>query len=336
MPRISAWEGPVLRSVVPVVEASLHVGTSRDAVDRVARWMAYEDFAPPDGSIEGPFDFGPRPDAIIDATLLISSLNFAYTDFESGERFETDYLGRTWADAEALYARIHQAHLGDTPIFDGGFLASVSRPELGLIFEGSIEIPMLDERVRILNEIGAVLVERYDGCFHNLVRSCEPAAYADGNGLLERLTSEFPRFNDVSDHHGRTVVFNKLGQLCLWSLHVALSGTGVFAVSDLDHLTAFPDYILPVALEAMGILEYTDDLSYRIAGQELIDRDSDEEIEIRAHTLFATAMLTDAINAIRPADRQVVIPQVDFRLWSIYHTAFPTLRPHHLTRTIMY
>ncbi|MED5584687.1 MAG: queuosine salvage family protein, partial [Actinomycetota bacterium] len=65
-------------------------------------------------------------------------------------------------------------------------------------------------------------------------------------------------------------------------------------------------------------------------------RDSDQEIEIRAHTIFATALLADAINAIRPADRQVVIPQVDFRLWSTYHAAFPTLRPHHLTRTTMY
>ncbi|MBC8365179.1 MAG: hypothetical protein H8E59_09270 [Actinobacteria bacterium] len=336
MPRISAWEGPVLRSVVPVVEASRHVDTSQDDVDRVARWMAYEDFAPPDGSIEGPFDFGPEPDAVIDATLLISSLNFAYTDFDSGERFETDHQGRTWADAEALYATIHQAHLGGTPIFDGDFLATASRTDLARIFKGSIEIPMLDERVRILNEIGVVLVEEYDGRFHNFVRSCEAAVYADGNGLLERLTGEFPRFNDVSDHRGRTVVFNKLAQLCLWSLHVALSGTGALAIRDLDHLTAFADYILPVALEAMGILEYTDDLSDRVARQELIERDSDEEIEIRSHTIYATALLTDAINDIRPADRQVVIPQVDYRLWSTYHAAFPTLRPHHLTRTPMY
>ena len=131
-------------------------------------------------------------------------------------------------------------------------------------------------------------------------------------------------------------MFYKLGQLCLWALHVALSGTGALAIRDLDNMSAFADYILPVALNSMEILGYTDELEHRIATQDLIPRDSDEEIEIRAHTLYATALLTDAINAIRPADMQVVIPQVDYRLWSAYHAAFPTLRPHHLTRTIMY
>ena len=98
-------------------------------------------------------------------------------------------------------------------------------------------------------------------------------------------------------------------------------------------MTAFADYIVPVALDVMGILEYAPDLSARIAGGVLIERDSDEEIEIRAHTLYATALLTDAINALRPPDLQLIIPQVDFRLWSSYHATF---RPHHLTRTIMY
>ena len=35
----------------------------------------------------------------------------------------------------------------------------------------------------------------------------------------------------------------------------------------------------------------------------------------------------------RPADQQLVIPQLDYRLWKTYHA---TWWPHHLTRTIMY
>jgi len=325
-----------MQSVIPVIESSSHVHTSKESIERVARWMAYEEFAPPDGSVEGPFDFGPDPDTIIDAALLTSSLNFAYTDFESGERFEIDLQGKTLADAEAMFARIHLAHTSGTPVFDGAFLAEVTATELASIFEGSIEMPMLEERSQILNEIGAVLVDNYDGRFHNFIHSCEPAAYADGNGLLERLVADFQRFNDTSTYNGQPVSFHKLGQLCLWSLHVALSGTNTLAIRELDNMSAFADYILPVALNAMEILNYSDDLDDRIQREVLIPRDSDEEIEIRAHTLYATALLTDAINEIRPADRQVVIPQVDYRLWSVYHASFPTLRPHHLTRTIMY
>ena len=81
------------------------------------------------------------------------------------------------------------------------------------------------------------------------------------------------------------------------------------------------------------IIAYDPDLEARINSGVVIERDSDEEIEIRAHTVYATALLTDAINELRPPDRQLVIPQIDFRLWKTYHTTF---WPHHLTRTTMY
>ena len=49
--------------------------------------------------------------------------------------------------------------------------------------------------------------------------------------------------------------------------------------------------------------------------------------------IFGNILLADEINKIRRADEQVIIPQIDARLWTHYHT---TTWPHHLTRTIMY
>jgi hypothetical protein len=97
--------------------------------------------------------------------------------------------------------------------------------------------------------------------------------------------------------------------------------------------TAFADYIVPLGLNVMGITHYTPKLTARVLVGDLLPRDSDEEIEIRAHTVYATALLTDAINARRPAGRGLIIPEVDYRLWKSYHA---THVPHHLTRTIMY
>ena len=71
----------------------------------------------------------------------------------------------------------------------------------------------------------------------------------------------------------------------------------------------------------------------RIARGDLIPRDSDEEIEIRAHALHATALLTEAIDRRRLPALRLVIPQVDYRLWKAYHATF---WPLHLTRTDMY
>ena len=329
----SYWEGPVLRSVLPVVESSRHVRTSREAVDRVAGWMAYEEFTFPEGGAAGAFDMGSDPDDIMDMTMLVAALNFAFTDFDTGIKFEAGYKDRTWSDSQGMFARLHEALSNDIPILRGEYLASITRADLEHIFRGNIKMPMLDERQEILNDIGAVLVDRYGGRFHRFVRDCAPAMYAEGDGLLERLIIEFPRFDDTSNYHGIEVKILKLAQLGLWTLHMALHSAGAWSVTDLSNMTAFADYIVPVALNVMGVLEYTPDLESRIARGVLVERDSDEEIEIRAHTLYATALLTDAINAVRPTDLRLVIPQVDYRLWAGYHATF---RPHHLTRTVMY
>jgi hypothetical protein len=98
-------------------------------------------------------------------------------------------------------------------------------------------------------------------------------------------------------------------------------------------MSAFADYIVPVALRVMGVMEYSDDLDDRINRGVEIPRDSLDEVEIRAHALYGTALLTESCNRRRPDDLQLVIPQIDYRLWSRYHV---THWPHHLTRTIMY
>jgi hypothetical protein len=325
------WDMPVLASVAPVIERSEHVHTSQEAIERVAGWMAYEDFTFPAEPPADPFGAGLDTDQTIDLTLLVAALNFAFTDFETGIKFAVEERGRLWSDTEAMTLRIHQALERGVPLFDGGYLATVTREDLATVFAGNIEMPMLDERAEILNRIGSVLVDRYQGRFHRFVWSCAPAMYSGGDGLLERLVSEFPRFNDVSDYHGHRVLIFKLAQLCLWSLHLALPGR--LAIRDLDAMTAFADYIVPVALRLMGILQYTPELEGRITRGDMIERDSDEEIEIRAHTLYATGLLTDAINRIRPRELSLVIPQLDYRLWKTYHATF---WPHHLTRTVMY
>ena len=220
------WEGPVLRSMFRVVERSQHVSTSREAVDRVASWMAYEEFAFPSGGAAGEFDLGSDPDHIIDVTMLVATLNFAFTDFATGTRFEAEYRGRTWSDAEGMFACVHRALSDGVPLLDGAYLASITRADLEGIFKGNIEMPMLDERTEILNQAGAVLVEAYQGRFHRFVRSCAPAMYARGDGLLERLVAEFPRFDDTSTYHGAEVRILKLAQLGLWTLHMALHPTG--------------------------------------------------------------------------------------------------------------
>jgi hypothetical protein len=322
---------PVLDSLQPVIAGSRHVRTDVDRIGEVADWMAYEELPFPRFGL----DFDPRTerDLAIDFTMVSNTINSAFTDFATGVKFETEYEGRTWSDSQAMTACLKRAMRDGVPVLDGRFLAELTRSQLNEIFDGNIEMPMLDEKLEVLNQVGLTLAQRYEGFFHNFIPTCSPRLFDGGNGLVDRLIDEFPRFSDVSQYRGHTVQFHKLAQLAYWGLYSGFKGHGEFPIDDIGSMTAFADYIVPVAMRVMQIMVYTPELDAAIEAGELIPRDSEEEIEIRAHMIYATALLTEEINARRPPELQVIIPQVDARLWSSYHT---THWPHHLTRTIMY
>ena len=301
---------PVLASVLPVIEESKDVTTDVARVRETAQWLAYEELPFPRFLL--PFELDLDRDGIIDFVLVANLLNFAYTDFDSGVRYDQI------ADGVA--------------VLDGAYLAGITTDDLRHILRGgTTELQMLEERAAILRAAGATLVEHYDGRFHNLMTAASPSLDDGGNGLIEMLVRAFPRFDDVAAYNGHTVRFYKLAQLAFWFLHVSLPGG--LGVTDLDRLTAFADYIVPVGLRVLGIFRYSDALERAIAEGTLIGAGSPWEVELRAHTIYATALLTDEVNALRPPELQVIVPQIDARFWVPFHK---THRPHHLTRTIFY
>jgi len=307
------------------------VRTHYEKIVEVAGWMAYEELPMPNLAI--PFGLEKTPDVAMDFVMVANTIDTAFTDFKTHEKFQIDYAGEHLSDSEAMFGCLKRAMDQGVPILDGKFLAKITRADMEKIFAGNMEIPMLEEKMAMSREAGAVLAEKYGGRYSNFIRSCSPRLYDNGKGLVERLTAEFPRYNDVSIYDGHEIKFYKLTQLGFWQIYSGLHGTVAFKLEDPQKMTAFADYIVPVALRLMGMTSYSPALEKAINTYQLIPRDSTQEIEIRAHCLYATALLTDEINKLRPPERQVIIPQIDARLWTHYHT---TDWPHHLTRTIMY
>jgi hypothetical protein len=323
---------PVLDSLPPVIEHSRDVHTNVDKIREVAAWMAYEELPMPDYQL--PFGIGQgSADETIDFVMTADAVDTAFTDFTTHRKFQVDYAGRHWSDSDALFACMKRAMDNGFPILDGKFLAQVTRPELERIFAGNIQMPMLDEKMEVWHQVGAVLAANYSGRFHNFLRSGPPRLYDNGKGLVDRMVKEFPRFNDVSPYDGHTIKFYKLPQLGLWITYSALRKSGQFQIEDLDKMTAFADYIVPVGLRLMGVTSYSEKLENAINSYTLIPRDSAWEVEIRAHCIYATALLCQEINKKRPPENKIIIPQIDSRFWLPYHT---TSWPHHLTKTIMY
>jgi putative queuosine salvage protein len=323
---------PVLDSLHPVIEHSRDVHTHIDKIAEVVGWMAYEELPMPEYQV--PFGVGQgSANDVLDFILTADSVDTAFTDFSTHVKFQVDYAGRHWSDSDALFACMKRAMDDGISILDGSFLARLTRPQLEHIFSGNIEMPMLDEKLKVWRQVGSVLAEKYNGRFHNFVKSCSPRLYDNGAGLIDRLVKEFPRFNDVSPYDGETIKIYKLPQLGVWLAYAALRKGGSFTIEDLDKMTAFADYIVPVALRLLGITSYSPELEHAINTYQMIPRDSRWEVEIRAHCIYATALLSEEINNIRPKNEQIIIPQIDARLWTHYHT---TQWPHHLTKTIMY
>jgi hypothetical protein len=323
---------PVIESVRHVIERSRDVETHVDKIVEVAGWMGYERLPMPDYALPFGIDADDFRETI-DFILTTSCIDTAFTDFSTHEKFEVKYAGRNWSDSDALFACMKRAVDNGVSILDGAFLAKVTRREMETLFAGNIELPMLDEKMQILNQVGSALARQYGGRFHNFVASCSPKLYDNGNGLVERLVREFPRFRDVSPFAGHTIKFYKLPQLAVWFLYTSLGKIGKFQIEDLQTMSAFADYIVPVALRLLGITTYSAELERTINTYQMIPHDSAWEVEIRAHCIYASALLAEEINQLRPSDRQIIIPQIDARLWTHYHT---TWWPHHLTKTIMY
>jgi hypothetical protein len=147
------------------------------------------------------------------------------------------------------------------------------------------------------------------------------------------LLEEFPSFRDESEYKGHHVAFQKRAQLLMWQLHARFRTSGFFGLEDPEEMTVFADYIVPVALRRLGIFSYSDELEAAVNSREIIPADSDQEIEIRAMTIWACHLLTQEVNRLRPDDRKVIEPVIDARLWTHYHT---THWPHHLTITTDY
>ena len=322
------WDSKVLHSIRPVIENLENVSIDHVQLNTEAKKLSTVNY-----EIKVANNQDKRPEDIIRKTMLINTLNFAFTDFESQIKYALNVGDNTFSDTDAMVYQIDQAVEVGIDFYDGHYLRDITETTFKSIFRANIEMPMSKEKTDVLNQVGQILVEEYKGDWLNFVKSGPKKLYQNGEGLIERLVSQFERFRDTSIYLGEKVHFLKLAQLAFWGIHRELGKYGDFYIEDMENMTAFADYIVPVALEKMKIITYSEKLKNKIEQGVLIESDSIEEIEIRAATLFVTAQLTEEINKLKLDEEKIIIPQLDFKLWTDFHA---NKSPHHLTKTIMY
>lgn len=271
----------------------------------------------------------------IDYFLVGNIINYAFTDFVTKEKWEAEFNGK-WPGAYGMWAALTRAMDEGINVCSGYILSHLSLKDVENIFRGNCRIPMLEDRLRMLRETGQVLVEKYDGHFFHLVEDSKNKCFAeDGSGLVDRLTFEFPSYEDKAVRETTSgflpVTFNKRAQLAPAMLAGRFGNSGLFHMEDLDELTVFADYNLPKALRSLGILKYSDALAAKVDNQELIAAGSSEEIEMRALTIVASDILIQETNRLRKEPINAL--HVDYKLFS-EGRKLPGY--HHLTMTTAY
>jgi len=314
----------VLASTAYVVKHAQLVSINPTAVAAVAARLAGGAFYLPPWDATLHFADGTARTA--NYVLVLDALNFS---FWGESRWRIEYHGRVLDGYWALAAALKRAVEDGVPLLEADYLAGLTRPDLAHILRGEGDIPLLEERLANVHEVGRVLGTRYGGRFAAAIEAAQGSALR----LVRRIIADFASFDDVARYDNRMVRFYKRAQICVADLYGAFGGQQWGRFDDLDRLTAFADYKLPQIMRHYGILEYGPPLAERVDARVPIPAGSPEEVEIRAGTIWGVEYLR---RALARRGRPMRAFELDWYLWDLSQHEAGALPPYHRTRTIFY
>ncbi|XP_047311506.1 queuosine salvage protein-like [Impatiens glandulifera] len=296
-----------------VASHSSHVTVDSSGIDEVVRNI--KDSIPKvEWNYEGIhyFDDGPLT---VQYLFVLDALNFCF-----------------WPDKELDYdhlaSGLKAALIADKSAFDADRLKKYTGPELRKLLNWPRPLPLENERVRLLHEVGCELERNFEGKASNLVESCGKSA----EKLVALITRHFPGFRDHSLYKGHQVFLYKRAQIFAADLWGAFKGKGYGEFHDITKVTMFADYIVPAVLQQLGVLKYSPGLSSIIQSSKEIVSGSEEEIELRACSVYAVEKIRESI--LKETGKKVLSVDLDLWLWSV-GVQSPSLQ-HHRTLSIFY
>lgn len=314
----------ILTSTRYVVTRARYVSISLQRIETVAHVLSLRPLSVPEWDLHYHFFDGTERTLLY--LLVLDAMNFS---FWGEPKWTIHRVHRDLDGYWALAAALKYAFLRYPERFAANNLAELDPAFLARVLKGNIEIPLFVERWRNLVEVGRVLNEKFNGSAAHVVES----AAGDAPTLARLIARHFSSFDDTSVYAGRRVAFYKRAQILVADIWGSFGGKGWGSLKNLDQLTAFADYKLPQLLRAWGILTYTPALARRIDRRLPIAKDSPEEIEIRAATLWGVELLRDALARL---GRQLTSVEMDWFLWRASQGRVSGIKPHHRVRTIYY
>ncbi len=203
-------------------------------------------------------------------------------------------------------------------------IENMSLDQFKEILKGNVDIPLLEERYRIITGIAKIVNKKMNGSFYDYIK-----AMNTDKEIFKTILNYFSSFEDTRTYQDRTIYFYKLVQLLTSDiLHVIKNKEHIEV--DYSNLLGCADYKIPQAMQEFGILEYDDELSLLLDSKTEIKENSEYEVEIRASMIVVINYIWEQIG--KSIDR---IDINDF-IWSKGQDKTKKYKPYHLTRTISY
>jgi len=272
---------------------------------------------------EAPFDFNSLTEREkLHFLLVFNSISFCYW---GKPKWAVEYKGESFDGAFGMIASIGKAIESKNNILNFNYLKNISEKDLAKVLKSKIEIPLFLERLKILREIGSIMEINFKGDFFNIIN----ASRGDALKMLDLIIKNFSSFNDFSQYKGKTIYFNKRAQLLIADIYQSFNKE----LKNIDKITACSDYKLPMVLRKLGILEYSNELRDKVDNKIEILKDSKEEVEIRANTIWAVEFIKKKLKQKIPKINSI---HINDHLWLLGQIKNSEDKPYHLTRTIAY
>ncbi|GAA5955014.1 hypothetical protein JCM3765_003161 [Sporobolomyces pararoseus] len=354
---------PVLSSARAVTGISEHVKLNSEGIKRAAEQilsqLIKEPYTPSSWATVPlhPVPAQHSPEFILNWVFLVSSLNFSFwsslpSDKRYGVRYKSACDGKAkegerevvWTGYFSLLAALHRAIEAGVDVTDPKWYGKeATDEELKTVLRSDQveEIPLLEERIRVLREVGGVLCEKFDGSFEPLLASANHSALS----LVDKVTSLFPCYNDVTTYSTLSdpIHIRKRAQILVAETWAAFEGKGFGRFDDIDRLSMFADYRVPQILHSLGTLTYDDHLTKILVEGEYLENGSKEEVEIRCGSIVVVEEIKDEIRRlVEEGKHDVEVPNsvlLDFLLWDLAKVEEAKGRaslPHHRTRSVFY
>lgn len=243
-----------------------------------------------------------------------------------------------------MCAAIKRAMKNSIDVTNPKFYATITEEQLDEILKSDnpeAKVPLLKERVACLHEVGAKLLEKYDGDFKNVVI----AAGGSAKKLLALIVEEFPRFRDEATFNGQKVSIYKRAQILVGDMFACFQDEGLGHFDDLyDSITMFADYRVPQVLVHFGALTYNEELQKGLTADKMLINGEPKEVEIRGASIYivevAKEMVVEELKNNHPniPSKHVNSILLDHFLWDYRRANAELLAyiPFHKTHSIYY